>query len=137
MTTETARPAADDIAAMQAVPGRIVAAWAENDADAFAEVFTEDGSLILPGDVFLTSREQIRAFMKAGYAGPYKGTRVYGEPLAFKALGPDAALIITKGGVLAPGETEVAPERQIRATWVLARAGGVWRLTAYQNTPIN
>ncbi|MBO3750569.1 SgcJ/EcaC family oxidoreductase [Streptosporangiaceae bacterium NEAU-GS5] len=137
MPTETARPAAEDMAAMQAVPSRIVAAWADNDPDAFAEVFTEDGSLILPGDVFLTSREQIRAFMKAAYAGPYKGTRVTGEPQAIKVLGPDAALLITKGGVLMPGETEVSAEQLIRATWTLKRVGGEWRLTAYQNTRVN
>lgn len=137
MPTETARPSAEDIAAMQTVPGRIVAAWAGNDADAFADVFTEDGTLILPGDVFLTGRDQIRAFMKTGYAGPYKGTRVTGEPQAVKVLGPDSALIITKGGVLMPGESEVSAEQLIRATWVLKRVDGTWMLTAYQNTRVN
>ena len=42
------------------VPLRLVAAWAHNDADGVADVFTEDGILILPGDVYKKGREEIR-----------------------------------------------------------------------------
>ncbi|WP_169979417.1 MULTISPECIES: SgcJ/EcaC family oxidoreductase [unclassified Microbispora] len=126
----------DEIAALREVPGRIVAAWAGNDADAFAAACTEDATMILPGDVFVSGREAIREFFKAAYAGPYKGTRVTGEPISVKFIGADAAVLVTRGGVLAPGETEVAPERAIRATWVLAKQDGTWLITAYQNTPI-
>jgi uncharacterized protein (TIGR02246 family) len=136
MPSNSSSELAENGAAMQNVPQRVVAAWASNDSDAFAEVFTEDGSLILPGDIFLTDREEIRSFMKTAFSGPYKGTRVFGEPLAIKQLGPGAALLITRGGVLEPGETEVAAERAIRATWVLVKQGDDWLVTAYQNTPI-
>ncbi|MEU5725670.1 MULTISPECIES: SgcJ/EcaC family oxidoreductase [unclassified Micromonospora] len=122
-------------AAIQAVPGRIVQAWADNDGAAFAAAFAEDGTLILPG-VFLTGRKEIQGFMSQAYAGPYKGTNVTGTPLAVKQLGEGAALVITQGGVLQPGETEVAPERAIRATWTLVKQGPDWLITAYQNTPL-
>jgi uncharacterized protein (TIGR02246 family) len=134
-TSNPATIASDEIAVRE-VPGRIVAAWAQGDAGAFAEVFTEDGTMILPGNVFVQGRDQIQAFMAAGYSGPYKGTRVYGEPVAAKFLGNEAAVLITKGGVLAPGETEVAPERAVRAMWILVKQDGQWVLTAYQITPI-
>lgn len=125
-----------DQAAVREVPGRIMAAWAANDAEAFAAVFTEDATMILPGGVFVTGRDEIRSFMAAGYAGPYRGTRVFGEPVSVKFLGPDASVVITKGGVLAPGETEVAPERAVRAMWILRKQGDQWLITAYQNTPV-
>ncbi|WP_412543674.1 SgcJ/EcaC family oxidoreductase [Longispora sp. K20-0274] len=127
---------AEDAAALRGVPQRIVAAWADNDADAFAAAFTEDATLILPNDVYLTSREQIRTFMANAYAGPFKGSRVFGEPLALKFLSADVALVITRGGVMAPGEDVVAAERAIRATWVVAKRDGEWLIAAYQNTPV-
>ncbi|MFG2905129.1 SgcJ/EcaC family oxidoreductase [Kitasatospora sp. NPDC048286] len=132
----TPAPNTPDAAALSAVPQRIVAAWAAQDADGFAEVFTEDATLILPGDVFLTSRQQIRAFMTQAFAGPFKGTRVTGEPVSVRPLAEDVAVVVTRGGVLAPGDAEVTAERAIRATWVLARQGGDWRIASYQNTPL-
>src|SRR5262245_3565626 len=117
-----------DPAQLYSVPQRITAAWAEHDADAFASVFTEDGILILPGDILLRNRAEIRSFMAAGFAGPYQGTQVFGQPLAAKILAPGVGVVITEGGVLAPGETAVAPDRTIRATWVLVKRGNDWYL---------
>lgn len=130
-----ATPAVDEGAA-RAVPQRIMDAWAQNDAEAFANVFTDDGTMILPGNIFVKGRAGIQQFMARGYAGPYKGTRVFGEPIATKFLGPDFGILITQGGVLAPGETAVAPEREVHAMWVLSKQDGQWLITAYQNSPI-
>ena len=38
-------------------------------------------------------------------------------------------------GLDAPSETAVADQRAIRATWVIVRQDGEWRLAAYQNSP--
>lgn len=134
--TETSTGVLDDQAAVQAVPGQIVAAWAAHDAAAFAAVFTEDGSMILPGDVFLTGREAVRKFMDEAFRGPYKGTQVTGTPLAIKPLGNDVVLVITEGGVIAEGDSELTSDSAIRASWLLRKQDGRWLITAYQNTPI-
>ncbi|GLU48710.1 SgcJ/EcaC family oxidoreductase [Nocardiopsis ansamitocini] len=137
MTTESTKTTSpEEMAALKSVPARIVEAWEKNDADLFAAVFTEDASLILPGDVYLVGREQIRSFMANAYAGPFKGTRVVGDPLLVKRLDDNAALLVTQGGILAPGDEQVTPERAIRASWVLVKSGAGWLITGYQNTPI-
>ncbi|NES30228.1 SgcJ/EcaC family oxidoreductase [Micromonospora terminaliae] len=121
-------------AEIAAVPGRMVAAWAAHDADAFADLFTENGTLILPG-VYKKGRDEIREFMATQYAGPYKGTRVTGTPIDLKPLAEGAVALLTTGGVIASGETELADRDAIRASWILVRRDGRWQLAVYQNCP--
>lgn len=117
------------------VPLRLVAAWARNDADAVAQVFTEDGILILPGDVLKRGRDEIRQFMAAAYAGPFKGTGVTGAPVDVRFASEDVALLRTHGGILAAGETDIADELAVRSTWVCVKRDGEWQLASYQNSP--
>lgn len=118
------------------VPLRLVAAWAKNDAEGVADVFTDDGTLILPGDVYKRGREEIRAFMAAAYAGPFKGSGVTGKPVDVRFVGDDVALLRTHGGILAAGETEIDPELAVRSTWVVVKQDdGEWYLAGYQNSP--
>ncbi len=117
------------------VPLRLVAAWARNDADGVARVFTEDGVLILPGDVLKRGREEVRAFMAAAYAGPFKGTGVTGTPVDVRFAGQDVAVLRTHGGILAAGEDEIDEELAVRSTWVVVRNGEEWQLASYQNSP--
>lgn len=130
----TAGPSDAEQAEIAAVPARMVAAWAAHDAEAFAELFTQDGTLILPG-VYKKGRDEIQRFMAAGYAGPYKGTTVTGSPLDIKPLGSGAVALLTVGGVLAPGESELSAKEAIRASWILVRRDGKWQLAVYQNCP--
>jgi uncharacterized protein (TIGR02246 family) len=132
--TSTPKIPAAQMAEIAAVPGRLVSAWDAHDADAFADLFIEDGSLIMPG-VYKTGRDEIRKFMAAGYAGPYKGTSVTGTPLEVKRLGTASVALVTVGGVLAPGEKEVSTEQAIRASWILVKDDGTWRLAVYHNCP--
>lgn len=139
MTTSTSL--SDDSgpsAAMQAeiadVPARMVAAWAKHDAVAFSELFSPDGTLILPG-VYKKGRDEIKKFMDAQYHGEYKGTRVTGTPIDIKPLGNGAVALLTEGGVLPAGETELPSSEAIRAAWILVRLDGRWQLAVYQNCP--
>lgn len=121
--------------AVLTVAQRIQEAWARNDADAFADVFAEEGSLAL-GENELFGREAIRQFMRTGFAGPLAGASVAGGPLTCDVVAEDVAVSVTEGGIVMPDETEVAPERRIRATWVVRRrAPAVLELLSHHSCP--
>ncbi|MGW4941988.1 SgcJ/EcaC family oxidoreductase [Actinoplanes sp. NPDC004185] len=127
-------PSVADHAAVATLPNRIVQAWAEQDPDSFAEVFTDDGTMILPG-VFLRGRDEIRAFMGEAFAGPYKDTKVTGDPIGLRFLGGDVAILHTDGGFLMGADTKVSDSNAVRAAWLVVKQDGTWRLAAYQNSP--
>ncbi|AGL16704.1 SgcJ/EcaC family oxidoreductase [Actinoplanes sp. N902-109] len=128
---------APDEKAVLTVAMRIQAAWAANDADAFAGVFTADGSLLMQ-DTQLRSREEIRDYMTRGFAGGLKGARVLGGPVHVGFLTPDVAMVVTEGGIVRPGGHEVAPADRIRATWVITRRDdGTPALVSHQSSPVH
>lgn len=126
-----------DAGAIAALTQKVVAAWAQGDPDAFASVFVEDGTMILAG-VFCQGRVEVRDTMAKAFDGPYKGTQVTGTPISIRVLGPDVAILLSDGGIIGAGETEVSEESAIRASWLAVRQDdGGWLLAAYQNTPRN
>ena len=132
--TAATKPTDADKAAVAGLTQQLVKAWSAHDADAFADLFHDDGTMILPG-VFCTGRDQIREFMDHAFETEYKGTQVTGKPLDLRFLATNIAVLLTEGGVLAPGDTEVTDDRAIRATWLAVKRNRKWRLAGYQNSP--
>lgn len=120
--------------AVLSAPLRVRAAWDDNDADALADLFTDNGSMLF-GDEQLKGREQIRGYLTDLFQGPYKGTRLTEKPLDIRLLTEDVALAVTEGGIVLEDETELAPERESRTMWVLVRHGGEWKVASHQNSP--
>ncbi len=109
-----------------------VAAWTAQDADAFAELYSPDATVVLAGGTFLRGREEIRRYMAAGFAGPLRGTCGSDEQDSVRQAG-DWAVVVSRSGYLLPGEDTVSAERARRATWTLSRHGGGWLVEAYHN----
>ncbi|MEV6971149.1 SgcJ/EcaC family oxidoreductase [Hamadaea sp. NPDC051192] len=132
MTTTTVTA---DEAAVRTVLGQIYEAWAAYDADKFADLYTEDATVVMPG-LFHDGREAIREFMAAAFAGRLAGTQGVDEPQKIRITG-DTALVVSHAGTLMPGETTVAAERERHATWVFVRQGDDWKIAAYANAPVH
>jgi ketosteroid isomerase-like protein len=49
-------------------------------------------------------------------------------------IGGDTAVVISRAGFLAAGETEVPAARERRATWTLRRTATGWQVAAYAGT---
>jgi uncharacterized protein (TIGR02246 family) len=135
MQTSDTPPTFTDEAVLRRVPQRTTEAWAGHDASAFADVFTENAKVVIAG-TYLRGRDEIRAFMSAGFAGPIKGTTVVSSPVSVEYLDRDTGLLITEGGVLLPGETAVSAARAIWGTWVLSVKNGEGLICAYHSSPI-
>jgi len=123
-----------DRSAITGLAQRVVRAWANHDADAFAGWFVEDATMILPG-VSCDGREQIRAHMAAEFDGELGGSLITGQLLELRFLCREVAVLVSEGGILGPGQTEVAADQAIRAVWLWVKQQGQWRLACYQNTP--
>lgn len=121
--------------AVRDVPEQTTAAWGRHDVDGFAAMFSHDTNVVIAGS-YLVGREAVRSYMSAAFSGPLKGTRVVSDPVHIANLAPGMALLVTAGGVVLPGETQVAPERAIRGSWLLADEGEGWRIRAYHSSPI-
>ncbi|OQO92586.1 DUF4440 domain-containing protein [Saccharomonospora piscinae] len=129
-------PADADKAAIAAVTQKLGAAWAKHDADTFAEQFVEQATMVIAG-AYCDNRDEIREYMAGAYRGRFKDTRVIGKPINMRMLGDDVAILLTRGGVLEPGDTEPQHHRAVHACWVVVREGTQWRIAAYQNTPVH
>ena len=136
MTSKTTAAASDaDRQAVLDLLARLYRAWEAGDAETFVADYTDDASVIQPG-VYEKDREEIRADMAAAFAGPLNGSRVAAHLVNVRFLTGDTAVVISEDGIIFPGQDAVARERLVRATWVLVRRDGGWRIASYHNSPV-
>ena len=139
MKTTTAGPITasptrdDDVEAVHDVLTRLYRAWADGDADAFAALYRDDATVVMPG-VLHRGRAATHDYMSAAFAGPLRGSRGIDQPQDVRVLG-DTAVVVSTAGILMAGESELPRERERLATWVLLRTDGRWLIAAYTNTP--
>ena len=115
---------------------RVRAGWDANDADAIADLFVDNGSMLV-GDAQLSSREEIRAYLADAFAGGFQGTRLTDEPKEVRLLTDSVAIAVTEGGVVKKGQDDIDPEELARSLWVLVKKDGDWRVVSRQTSPVN
>ncbi len=133
--TATSAPGLDE-KAVCTVLDQMYAAWAAGDADAIASLYASDATVVMPG-VYHAGAQSVRDWFAAGFAGRLQGSSATDEARTVRFASPDAAIVISTGGILLAGETSVPPARLVRATWVLARRDGAWLIAAYHNCPLH
>lgn len=124
----------DEAVAIRELFTKLYSAWADNDADAFASLYRDDATVVMPG-VLHQNKSEIHNSMAAGFEGPLKGSRGTDEPQNIRIIGGDTAVVISRAGILMAGETELPTGREVHATWVLTRQDGSWLIAAYSNAP--
>ena len=110
---------------------QIYAGLAANDADAYVAGYAPDAYVCTPG-VFLPDREALRATMAGHFEGPLKGSRGVYEVKSLRFLGADAAVVLTKAGIVLAGDTQAD---DFQDTWVFGRTDGRWEVRAFHTCP--
>jgi len=131
-TTEVANAAA--IAGVRQTLEAIYQAWADHDAQAFADLYVEDATIVLPG-TFHQGKQAIADYMQRGFSGPLKGSRGVDVAQSIRIIGTGAAVVVSKAGILMAGQTDLPIDRERIATWVLVENGNRWLVSAYSNSP--
>lgn len=137
----------EDEAAVRAVMQQLPAKWADVtsgrvSADAIAAIFTEDASFVVGDGTYLRGRPEIAAYYRRMVEGAdafgtsIKDTTVIVEVDTVRFLSDTVAVVVSRGGILFAGETDVPPERRGIQTSVLSKVNGTWLAAAYQNTRI-
>jgi uncharacterized protein (TIGR02246 family) len=136
MTSNITATLSENDTAVRAVFTEVSRAWADGDAEAFADWCADGASAVLPG-VRLQDRDAIRSAMAAAFAGSLRGSRRIHEVRRIRFLGDGTAIALTDSATVFPGEAEVPSERREWATWVLARHGDRWLIEAYHGCPVD
>jgi uncharacterized protein (TIGR02246 family) len=138
----------EDEAAVRAVIQQLPATWAEVTSgragvDAIAEIFTEDASFVVGDGTYLRGRPEIAAYYRRmidgadAFGTSIKDTTVVVEVDSVRFLSDTVAAVVSHGGILFAGETEVPAERRGIQTSVISEVNGRWLAAAYQNTRIH
>ncbi|WP_037368896.1 SgcJ/EcaC family oxidoreductase [Amycolatopsis orientalis] len=120
-----------DVAAITAVLDRLVAAWDSADGAAYGAEFTADATYLTYVGTLYQGADEIGRAHQALFDSFLKGTRLFHEVLSIRHLGPDAAVVVTRG---ATGKVSKAAELNKVQTYSLVRTEAGWKVAAFQNT---
>ena len=138
MNEKTAANRSADEAVVRDLYKELMDGWNRGSGEAFAAVFTEEGSLVAFDGTHFAGRQEIAPFHQKLFDKWLKGSRLVGRVKEVRFLSPDVALMHAVGSTVMRGKSEPSPERDSIQTLVAVReAGGEeWRLVAFQNTRV-
>ncbi|WP_199546410.1 SgcJ/EcaC family oxidoreductase [Streptomyces sp. N35] len=111
---------------------RLLDAWARHDAGAYGAEFTEDASYITFVGTYYRGRRDIAESHRILFAKFLKGTRLADELVDLRFLGPDTAVVNSRGDTYKGARPKALAKVQ---TYTLVReADGRWRIAAFHNT---
>jgi len=113
----------------------LLSAWNERDAVAYANLFSEDGSIVGFDGSMANGRSEIEAHLKPIFTD-HPTARYVGKVREVRELGAGVGLLRAVAGMMPPGKTYLMPDRHAVQTIVASRSGsGSWQIEMFQNTP--
>jgi uncharacterized protein (TIGR02246 family) len=109
-------------------------AWNRRDADAFANLFTLDGSLVGFDGSTVNGQKEIEGHLRPIFAD--HPTAAYVSKIReVRFLSSNTALLRAVVGMVPPGQHDINPATNAIQSLVAVQVDRVWRVAHYQNTP--
>lgn len=124
----------DQDAEIRELYGRLLNAWNQADAEAFAAPFAEDGEVIGFDGSQIEGRATIAEEMSRIFADHETGAYV-GKIRRVRAIGPEAAALRAVAGMVPAGRSDLEPKLNAAQSLLAERRAGEWQVVLYQNTP--
>ncbi|MCC3763068.1 SgcJ/EcaC family oxidoreductase [Glycomyces sp. TRM65418] len=124
----------DDQAAFDELRERQEQAWIDEDGEAFAATFHEDGDVVAFNGDHMAGREAIAERMQYYFDEYIEGARLHMLSEHVRYVERDVVVIVRTGCQIEEGETECRPDSFSTNTNVLTREHGEWLQTSFQNT---
>jgi uncharacterized protein (TIGR02246 family) len=122
-------------APVRALYRSLLEAWNSRQAEAYAALFTQDGSQVGFDGSTASGRDVIEAHLKAIFTDHLTG-RYVGIIREVRFLSQQAALVLAVAGIVPHGQRDLNPALNAVQSLVAARGlDGQWRVVHYQNTP--
>jgi uncharacterized protein (TIGR02246 family) len=125
----------DDVEQVCATLTSLSDAWADHDADAYGEAFTEDGTYTTFMGTHYSGRTDIVESHRVLFDGPLNGTRLADSFLSIRFISADVAVVTTRGDTYDGDRPDELAKVQ---TYTMSRTqDGEWLVASFHNTKRN
>ena len=113
---------------------QLLEAWNARDADAFAALFCDSGSVVGFDGSLMNGREEIASTLK-GIFGNHQTARYVAKVRDIRQLGAETVLIRSVVGMVPPGKAELNPAVNAVQSVVVIGRGADAQIALLHNTP--
>jgi len=131
---EEAPTAVDQTEDIRALHRGLIEAWDAQDADAYAELFAVDGTLVGFDGSAVDGRDEVRSHLGGIFADHATGSYVVAVRDA-RLISPDVGVLRAVAGLIPAGQDEINPATNAIQSLVAVREDGAWHVALFQNTP--
>jgi uncharacterized protein (TIGR02246 family) len=123
----------EDRSAVEAIIGKLEAAWNASDANSFAAPFAQDADFVNIRADRYSGRDTIAGGHDAIFRTIYAGSKNRYAVESVRLLRPDVALVHVRAEMMVPAGA-LAGTHHARFSAVLTREAGGWQIASFHNT---
>ena len=124
----------NDLEPVLALYRQLLDAWNKRDADAFAALFTEDGSCVGFDGSMMNGRAEIASTLRDIF-GHHPTARYVAKVREIRAVAGGITLLRSAAGMVPPGKSELKPDVNAIQSLVVVEKGSDLKIALLQSTP--